>query len=108
VQGGIRLSLPGSEPVFAPVAVATSHIASALNQARLVLVAVPAVAHADIARLCAPYLHDGHTVLLLPGRTGGALEFRSVLSQNGCRARVLLGETSTFPFASRCVGPAEA
>jgi opine dehydrogenase len=107
-QGGIHLALPGCEPVFAPVALATRHIASALAEARLVLVAVPAVAHADIARQCAPYLHDGHTVVLLPGRTGGALEFRNVLSKSGCHRRVLLGETSTFPFASRCVGPAAA
>ena len=35
-------------------------------------VAVPASGHADVARACAPYLRDGQTVLLLPGRTGGA------------------------------------
>src|SRR5262249_42589654 len=47
------------------------------------------------------------TVLLVPGRTGGALEFARVLPED-CRARVLVGETNTFPFASRCVGPADA
>src|SRR5262249_11814409 len=50
----------------------------------------------------------GQTILLLPGRTGGALEFRRVLREAGCRARVVLGEANTFPFASRCVGPGEA
>jgi opine dehydrogenase len=107
-QGGIHLSLPGSEPLFVPIAVATCYMGDALAEARLVLVAVPASGHADVARQCALYLGDGHTVLLLPGRTGGALEFRRVLRQAGCRARVLLGESSTFPFASRCVGPASA
>jgi opine dehydrogenase len=106
--GGIRLASPGSPAAFAPVAMATGSMAEALSEARRVLVAVPASAHADIARACAPHLRDGQTVLLLPGRTGGALEFRRELRRAGCRARILLGEASTFPIASRCVGPAEA
>jgi opine dehydrogenase len=83
-------------------------MAAALAGVRLVLVAVPACGHADVARACAPHLRDGHAVLLLPGRTGGALEFRRALRAAGCRARVLLGEANTFPLASRCVGPARA
>jgi opine dehydrogenase len=106
--GGIRLGPPGSAPSPAPVRTATTDMALALAGARLVLVAVPACGHADVARVCAPYLRDGQAVLLLPGRTGGALEFRRALRAGGCRARVLLGETSTFPLVSRCVGPASA
>lgn len=106
--GGIRLTLPGADPLRVPVAGATSSLAGALAGARVVLVTVAASAHADLARSCAPYLRDGQTVLLLPGRTGGALEFRRVLRQQGCRARILLGEANTFPLASRNVGPAEA
>jgi opine dehydrogenase len=107
-RGGISLTLPGSAPVFAPVAIATSSMADALAGVGRVLVAVPASGHADVARACAPYLRDGQTVLLLPGRTGGALEFRRVLREAGCRARILLGEANTFPFAARTVGPASA
>jgi opine dehydrogenase len=107
-RGGIRLALPDATGAFAPVALATSSIAATLSGARRVLVTVPASGHADVAHLCAPHLRDGQTVLLLPGRTGGALEFRRVLHQSGCRARVLLGEAETFPFAARCVGPADA
>ena len=69
---------------------------------------MPASAHADIAWACAPYLRDSQTVLLLPGRTGGALEFRRTLRAAGCHADILLGEANTFPMAARCVGPAEA
>jgi opine dehydrogenase len=107
-RGGIRLSLPGAVPALAPIPVATCDIRAALAGAQHVLVAVPASAHADIARTCAPYLRDGQTVLLLPGRTGGALEFRRVLRQAGCQARILLGEANTFPVAARTVGPAAA
>jgi opine dehydrogenase len=100
--------MPGGAKALAPIAVATSSVADALAGARLVLVAVPASGHADVARACAPFLRDGQTVLLLPGRTGGALEFRRVLDAAGCRAHVLLGEGNTFPVASRCVGPVSA
>ena len=99
--GGIRLTAPGSGTIFAPVAMATSDLAAALSEVRRILVAVPASGHADVARRCAPHLRDGQVVLLLPGRTGGALEFRRVLRQAGCGARVLLGEANTFPFAAR-------
>jgi opine dehydrogenase len=105
---GIQLASPGSAPVHVPIALATSNLAAALAGVRLVLVAVPACAHADIARECAPHLRHGQTVLLLPGRTGGALEFRRVLRDAGCRVHVLLGEANTFPFAARCVQPASS
>jgi opine dehydrogenase len=105
--GGIQLTLPGEAASFAAIPVATSNIAAALADARVVFVAVPASGHADVARFCAPHLRHGQTILLLPGRTGGALEFRRVLQEKGCRARILLGEANTFPFAARS-GPASA
>jgi opine dehydrogenase len=107
-QGGVRLTLPGRPANFAPITTATGSMALALAGAQVVLVAVPASGHADVALRCAPHLRDGQAVFLLPGRTGGALEFRAALRQAGCRARVLLGEANTFPFAARTVAPAEA
>jgi opine dehydrogenase len=107
-QGGIRLTRPHENEVFARISLATSNMAAAVSGAGVVLVAVPASGHVDIAQACAPYLRNGQTVLLLPGRTGGSLEFRSRLRAAGCRAHILLGEASTFPFAARCTGPAAA
>jgi opine dehydrogenase len=107
-RGGIHLATPGTAPVFGRVALATTSIARALENARVILVAVPASGHADVAQACAAHLQHGQAVLLLPGRTGGALEFRQALREAGCRARVLLGEANTFPFAARSVRPAEA
>jgi opine dehydrogenase len=104
--GGIRLTSPGSAEAFAPIDVATCNLGAALADARRILIAVPASAHADVARRCAPHLRDGQTVLLLPGRTCGALAFQQVLRQFGCRARILLGEANTFPFAARSAGSA--
>jgi opine dehydrogenase len=106
--GGIRLGLRGSKPSLAPLRLATCNIGAALAGAQRVIVAVPASGHAEVARKCARHLRDGQTVLLLPGRTGGALEFRRVLRSAGCQARILLGEANTFPFASRATGPTSA
>lgn len=106
VLGGVQLTLPGAAAVRARLAGATCRMGVALAGARHVLVTVPACAHADLARACTPHLRDGQTVLLLPGRTGGALEFRRVLRESGCRAEILLGEANTFPLAARAVGPA--
>jgi opine dehydrogenase len=105
---GIALASHGTLATHAPIALATSDMGAALAGARVIFVAVPACAHAAVARECAAHLRHGQTVLLLPGRTGGALEFRRVLREAGCRAHIVLGEANTFPFAARCVGPASA
>jgi opine dehydrogenase len=88
--------------------VVTSDISEALDGADVIMVVLPASAHRDIARLCATRLRSGQIVVLNPGRTGGALEFRRILNQMGCAADVMVAETGTFIFASRSTGPAQA
>ena len=72
------------------------------------MVVVPSSAHADIARECAPHLRDGQIVVLHPGRTLGAIEFKKVLCDHGCKADVTIAEAETFIYASRSDGPAQA
>ena len=80
---GIHLTSPGADTVHAPIALATCNMAAAVSNCgscwwpcRL----------APTLRGPRPAdLRDGQTVLLVPGRTGGALEFRGVLRQAGCR-----------------------
>ena len=52
----------------------------------------------------APYLQSGQTILLMPGRTGGALEFAQILRSQSHTNRILLGEAQTFSFVSRITG----
>jgi len=85
----------------------TSHIEEALDGADVVMVAVPASGHRDIARLCAPHLQDGQMVILHPGRTGGVLEFYQIIRHEGCETDVIIAEASTFIFACRSTGPAQ-
>ena len=77
------------------LAVVTSDIAEALDDAYVIMVVVPASGHREIARGCAPHLRDGQIVILNPGRTGGALEFRRILDKEGCTAAVIVAETCT-------------
>ena len=101
-RGGIELE--GEVSGFGPVARATSDIGSALAGTDVVMVVTPATAHAGLARSMAPHLRDGQIVLLNPGRTGGALEFRRVLLELGVEARPVIAEAQTFIYASRALG----
>lgn len=103
--GGIWVE--GEAEGFGPVRVCET-VAEAVIGADLILVVVPASAHAEIARLCAPVLRDGDMVLLMPGRTGGAIEFSATLRRQGSLADVTVGEAQTFIYASRRVGPNRA
>ncbi len=108
-RGGIDLeSAEGGPHGFARLALITSDMAEALQEAQMIMVVVPSSAHADIARQSAPHLQDGQIVVLHPGRTGGALEFSKGLADQGCSADVTVAEAETFIYASRSDGPAQA
>jgi opine dehydrogenase len=108
-RGGIELeSYEGGPHGFGQLALVTSDMGEALEQADVIMVVVPATAHADIARTAAPHLRDDHIILLNPGRTGGALEFTQVLRQRTCAADVTVAEAETLIYASRSEGPTQA
>jgi opine dehydrogenase len=108
-RGGVELaSYEGGPHGFGHLTLVTSDMGEALEQAEVIMVVVPATAHADIAQAAAPYLRDGHIVVLNPGRTGGALEFVKTLHDVGCPADVTVAEAETLIYASRSDGPAEA
>ncbi|MBI2914477.1 MAG: NAD/NADP octopine/nopaline dehydrogenase family protein [Firmicutes bacterium] len=101
-QGGVRLE--GSVTGFGRLTGATSVAAEALTWADLVLVVVPATAHAPLAREFSPFLRADHTVVLIPGRTLGAIEFlHTACGRND--AAFIIAETQTLPFASRLLEP---
>jgi len=106
---GVELeSYEGGPRGFGHLTLVTSDMGEALEQAEVIMVVVPATAHADIAQAAAPHLRDGHIVVLNPGRTGGALEFVKTLHDAGCPADVTVAEAETLIYASRSDGPAEA
>jgi len=105
-HGGVKVG--GAVEGFGPVRLATSDMGEALREADVVMVVTPATAHRGLAVLMAPHLRDGQLVVLNPGRTGGALELRTVFADMGVTAAVVVAETQTFLYASRAVSPWEA
>jgi opine dehydrogenase len=108
-RGGIELeSVEGGPHGFGKLNLVTSDIEQAIAHAQVIMVVLPSSAHADIAKIAAPYLKDGQIVILHPGRTLGALEFMKVIRDLGCTADVTVAEAETFIYASRTDGPAQA
>ncbi len=106
-RGGIEVTLENGKKEFGVLQMVTSEAAEALDGTKLVMVVVPATGHRTIATTCAPYLKANQIIILIPGRTGGALEFQQALKDSGCQADVTIAETETLPFISRSKGPAE-
>ena len=108
-RGGVDLESNDDGPNgFAKLSRVTSDMGEALKKAEMIMVVVPSSAHADVAKVAAPYLRDGQIVILHPGRTCGAIEFAKVIRDNGCKADVTVAEAETFIYASRSDGPAQA
>ncbi len=107
--GGIDLeSQESGARGFGKLNLVTSNIEEGLEGVQMIMVVVPSSAHSDIAKTCAPYLKDGQVIVLHPGRTCGAIEFKKVLNDEHCTADVTVAEAETFIYASRSDGPAQA
>lgn len=102
--GGVRLE--GAIDGFGKLDLVTTDIAPVVSDADIILVVVPATAHAFMAEACGPHLRDGQVIVLNPGRTGGALEFRQVLRDHGVEGHAVVSEAQTLLFACRISGPA--
>ena len=60
----------------------TTDIEKAIENTDVILVATPSLAHRNVAKTVAPYLTENQTIILNPGATGGALEFRNILDKH--------------------------
>lgn len=105
-RGGIEIE--GEITGFGKVQAASTRIEEIIRDVDIIMIVVPATAHRFMAEQCAPFLKDGQIVVLNPGRTLGALEFKQVLNTKGCGANVIIAETQSFIYASRAIGPAQA
>ena len=103
-KGGIELS-GVSVQGFATLAKVTTDLKGALLEKGLILVVLPAFAHAYVAEQVAPLLKKDDRIVLSPGSTGGALEFRKILSEHGAPEGVKVGETNTLIYACRISDP---
>lgn len=103
-SGQIRVRGVRGEGV-ARLAMVTVDAAEAVRGADAIFVTVPAYGHRRVAEFLAPVLQDGHTIVILPGNFGGALEFLHVIRQRGNTAGVVVAEAASFIFACKKDGP---
>ena len=66
-----------------------------------IMMTVPAFAHQNIAQLLAPIVTHNTKIILNPGRTYGALEFRRALKRAGCKEFPQIAETQTIVYTCR-------
>lgn len=105
LQQARGVTCEGAIEGFGGLELVTTDIAPVLDGAEFIFIVVPATAHAFMAEACAPHLRDDQVIVLHPGRTGGALEFRRVLKRLEVNARVLVAEAQTLLYTCRISGP---
>jgi opine dehydrogenase len=89
----------------APLDRATTDLPDAVSGVEVVVVALPATAHEDLAARLAPLLTEHQVVLLTPGSFGSFVLAREI-GRAGGRLPLAFAETGTLPYLARTTGPA--
>ena len=85
---------------FGKVHKITDSIEEGIIGAELIMVTTVANVHADIARKMAPFVENNQVVVLNPGRTFGAFEFKKTLAKYSNK-RVYIAEAQSLLYACR-------
>jgi opine dehydrogenase len=101
--GGINVE--GIVEGYAPIDLVSDSMSEIIPGQDILLVTVPAQAHKFYAREMSQWVEDGQTLLIMPGATGGAIEFSNIFAAKADQADILLGEAQTFSFVSRTLDP---
>lgn len=104
-EGGIHSE--GQLKGFASIEYAGHDISKALSGAQLIYVVGPAYSTRPFAEVCKPHIKPGQTIIICPGSTGGAIEFKQVVNIDMRSTDPIIAETSTLPYAVRTTGPAK-
>ena len=89
----------------ARLARATTELAEAVAGAEIMISALPATSHDDLAKRLAPHVSEGQIILLTPG-TLGSYAMARTLARAGAALPYALAETGTLPYLTRKTGPA--
>lgn len=98
-----KIKLVGALEVVGEIEFASSNLDKVISGADIILVSTTATAHRSLAAQMASLLSDGQIIVLNPGRTCGALEFRNTLDEAGLSKRVYVAEAQTLVYACRIV-----
>ena len=101
--GGVLMEGNSKLTGFGKIEKATTSMQEVIEGAKLILIVLPSLYHADMARQMAPYLKDGQVIILNPHASMGPVEFRKVLNDCNVTADITIGCSSTLLFACRAV-----
>lgn len=107
VKSSGSVEITGEVEGFGKINLATTSVKDAIKGVEMIMVVVPANGHGWIAEQMAPHVVDRQIIVLHPGRTFGAIEFRQVLNRMKVKADVVISEAQTFIYASRATGPSQ-
>jgi len=79
----------------------TTDLVKAVEGTDVIFVVLPATAHGYVANELSEVLKDGQVIVICPGSTGGVLEFKKILKDKGCTAKVKIAETTSLFYACR-------
>ena len=82
----------------------TDDIAKATESADVIMVTTPANSHREIAAAIADNIKKEAVIVLNPGRTFGALDFREVYEKNNRKIKQSIAETQTIIYTCRRTG----
>lgn len=99
-RGNIELQGESVEGI-AKIKNITTDLVKAVEGTDVIFVVLPATAHSYVANELSPVLKDGQVIIICPGSTGGVLEFRKILKDNGCTADLKIAETTSLFYACR-------
>ncbi len=102
-SGGIHVE--GALEGFYPVQSAGHDIERSLEGARIIFAVGPAYSTKPFAEACRPHLEKGQTVIVCPGSSGGAIEFKKEAGLDLRDDEIRVAETSTLPYAVRSIEP---
>jgi len=92
---------------FGKLEFATTDMAKVMAGADIVMMVLPSLYHEAMAKQIVPNLKDGMTVLLHPESSCGAISFRKVMDDMGCKARIVLGAAGTLLYSVRIQSPGD-
>ncbi|MDE5759224.1 MAG: NAD(P)-binding domain-containing protein [Allobaculum sp.] len=98
-----RITLSGALNVEGTIEFASANLQKVISGTDIIMVATTATAHRPIAAQLAPLLEENQIILLNPGRTCGALEFKNTLLEAGLSKRVYIAEAQTLVYACRLI-----
>ena len=84
-----------------PIHLVTDDIELALKDPEVILITTPANSHKELAELIAKHIKKSATIVLNPGRTFGALEFKKNYEKINKEYKQIIGETQTIIYTCR-------